>query len=425
MAAAPHHPDWNWTMKNWRDVWASMEAGSTIYLAGCCGEPTRALDALEADPELGRRQSFTGVWIPGVNRRNPLKGVPDASADIFFMTPALREDFARKRMRFHPLHYSAIYKWLAGQASDFTGLVQVTRPEGGFVSLGMAADFTPALLSANAKLIGEVNSALPIPRDAPLIPVERFAALLETDSEPIAYNAGSLSGELEVIAETVAGMIDDGDMVQFGIGKVQAAVLPKLAGHRNLGFHGGMISDPVLGPLEAGAFGRGIVTGVALGSRGFYEAIAERGNIAFRPVSHTHDAGVLAGIERLFSVGSAIEVDLFGQVNGEMIDGSQISGHGGLAEFARGAMSSKGGRSVVALPSRASADGPSRIRPTLGEGTVSSIARADADIVVTEFGIANLHTKDIDERAEALTAIAHPSFRDELASAWERMRRAM
>ncbi len=412
------------TRRQWQDVFARLEPGARVYLAGCAGEPTDALDALAAEPGLAGDAVFTGVWIPGVNRRDPLAGQERAGAEAFFITPALRNGFEQGRVRHLPLAYSQIHARLRDGARQTTAIFQVTMPRDGHVTLGPAADFTPALIDGGARLVGEVNERLPAPRNGVRVPVERFDALIEAASEPVGYDPGSLDTAMEAICDTVAGLIEDGDTVQFGLGKIQAGVLGRLTGHRNLALHGGMVGEAVLAALEAGAFSRGITTGVALGSARFYDAIAARDDVAFRPVSFTHDCGVLAALDRLVSVASALEVDLFGQVNAETIDGRQVSGQGGIAEFARGAISSRGGRSIVALPSTASG-GRSRIVASLAPGTAASIARADVDMVVTETGIARLRGADVDARAQALISVAHRDHRDMLSNHWDRMRARM
>jgi acyl-CoA hydrolase len=137
-------------------------------------------------------------------------------------------------------------------------------------------------------------------------------------------------------------------------------------------------------------------------------------------VNYTHDVRVVAQIDRFVAINSALAVDLFGQANAEVVGGRQVSGTGGLMDFVRGARLSRGGRSIIALPS--TAGGSSRIVPRLGEHDVVSVPRADADIVVTEHGAAQLRDKSLDERAEALIAIADPAARDQLANAWDALR---
>ncbi len=157
----------------------------------------------------------------------------------------------------------------------------------------------------------------------------------------------------------------------------------------------------------------------ALGSR-VYDWTATRDDLRFAPVSYTHDVRVMAQIDRFVAINAGLAVDLFGQANVEMLGGRQVSGTGGLMDFVRGARLSRGGRSILALPS--TGGGASRILPRLDDTHVVSLPRADADIVVTEHGVAHLRDKSIDERAEALIAIADPAARDALANAWDALR---
>ncbi len=406
-------------------AWHVFRPGSRIYLAGCCGEPTGCLDVLVADPDLGRGLSFTGVWIPGVNERDPTDGVPGAHARTFFVTRALRAGFADGRIGFAPLHYTAIYEWLAGPARLDGAIFQVSPPCDGMVSLGLAADFTPAVLESGARLVGEINPEMPFVGSAPSVPVERFETLVEAETPLLGYSAGALSTEMMAIGQHVASLIEPGDTLQLGIGKVQAAVLAHLTDHRDLAFHGGMISEPILEPLARGVFGHGQTAGVALGSSSLYREVAGLRSLRLASVGETHSVSTLAAIERSVSVNSVMEIDLFGQANAEMLDGRQISGHGGLVEFSRGARLSRGGRSILALPSTAEAGRISRIRPALAERTVATVARSDADYVVTEFGAADLRWRDIDARASSLIEVAHPTFKGQLADAWDTMRRNM
>jgi acyl-CoA hydrolase len=147
--------------------------------------------------------------------------------------------------------------------------------------------------------------------------------------------------------------------------------------------------------------------------------------LAFRPVSHTHDATLLAGLPRLVAVNGAVEVDLLGQVNAEMVEGRQISGHGGVADFMRGARASAGGRAVTVLLATGRGGAVSRIVSALAPGTPVALTRADTDLVVTEHGIADLRHADLDQRAARLIGIAAPAFRDGLANDWDALRRRM
>ena len=395
-----------------------------IYVAGCCGEPTALIDAMAAR-WVGPR-TFTGVYIPGVNRCDLTDLGPGCRVESFFMTPALRRSFAAGRVGFLPLHYTDIYRHLAGPANCGLALFQVTPPaEDGTVGLGVAVDFTPALVDAGIPLVGQVNPCLPDVPDGHRLPVARFATLIEAETTLPTYDPGSLSPEMMEIGRRIADLIRPGDTVQLGLGKLQASVLAALGDHRNLAFHAGMITDALLPALDNGVFGRGVTTGVALGSPALYDRMATEAGIRFRPVSHTHAAATLASIDRLVTVNSVVEIDLLGQANAEMLDGRQISGHGGLVDFLRGGRTARQGRSILAVPATAGEGARSRIVNHLAPDTVVTAARADTDLVVTEYGVAGLRAADIDARAEALIAIAAPAFRDQLSRDWDQRRRSM
>ncbi|MFO7854331.1 MAG: acetyl-CoA hydrolase/transferase C-terminal domain-containing protein [Paracoccaceae bacterium] len=413
------------TVSRWADVWARFAPGDRVYLAGAAGEPSAAIAALAADPEPARGLVFTGVWLPGVNKVDPTAGVPDASADVFFVTPELREGFAAGRVRHLPLHYSDTYRWLAGPADLAGAVLRVSAPEGGKVTPGLACDFLPALLASGARLFAEIDPSLPAPPGAPRIPLDRFEAALEAVTPLPIFDTGEIPADLAGIAIRIADRIRPGDTVQVGIGKAAAAVLAALSDHRGLGYHAGLVIDAMLPHLEHGTFSRGIVTGTALGTAPLYARAGAERAIEWRGVDHTHSHATIAAIPRFKAINSALEIDLFGQSNGETLRGRQISGHGGSADFQRGARASEDGEAILALPATAGGGKVSRIKPRLEPISIASIPRADADVVVTEHGVAELRWKGLDARAEALIAVAAPEHRDALADAWAEMRRAM
>jgi acyl-CoA hydrolase len=268
-------------------------------------------------------------------------------------------------------------------------------------------------------VVAEVNTAMPRPRHSVMLPYDRLDMVVETSRPLLQLPTGGLSQEAQRIGAHIANLIEDGDTLQVGIGKVPASVLAALHGHRQLAIHGGMVTDEVIDLHAAGALGA-MVCCSARGTR-IYEWTVGRDDLRFAPVSHTHDVRVLGQFERFVAINSVLSVDLFGQANAEMLRGRQVSGTGGLLDFVRGARLSPGGRSILALPSTAGS-GASRIVPRLGEQEVVSLPRADADIVVTEHGVAHLRDRSLDERAQALIAIADPAARDALANAWDALR---
>ncbi len=416
------------------DFFRLLKPGMTVFVQGAASEPTELLSALAGSGEACDGVHFSGALLPGVNQYDPASFSAGASATYFFVTPENSGSVATGRARFMPLHYSRIPSYFRDVAAIDLALIQVAPPdERGQCSLGVSVDFVPGILKKpDVVVVAEVNQSMPSPPGSPTIPFDRIDFAVPTDHPLIPYGQSAASEEIAAIGTAVAALIHDGDVIETGIGKVPVAVLRALGGKRDLGIHSGMISDPIIELLESGvvtgarkSIDQGkVVTGLALGTDRLFDFVRHRPDILFRPVDYTHNAAVLAQIANFVAVNSAIEVDLFGQVNGETLDGRQISGVGGLVDFMRGARESPGGRSIVALTATGKGGAISRIIPALKPGQAATALRADVDFVVTEHGTADLRYKSIDERADALMGVAAPQFRRMLEEAWRPLRRA-
>ena len=172
---------------------------------------------------------------------------------------------------------------------------------------------------------------MPDVKKGPRLPIERFAALVEDDTALPTFDPGEPDKNSLTIANYIIELLSSGDTLQFGLGKIPAAVLEGLAprGLSGLGFHAGMISPEMLPAIDANVFTKGVMTGVALGNQKFYQEVSKRPGIRFSPVGMTHSISILYQIPRLVSVNSVIKVDLTGQANCEYLTGMQISGQGG------------------------------------------------------------------------------------------------
>jgi 4-hydroxybutyrate CoA-transferase len=396
-----------------------LRPGMTVFVEGASGEPSALLAALAAAPEASAGVHYVGCRVPGVNHIDPASFHAKATLTSFFVFGEIARSYEAGKVRFLPLHYSGIFAYLAALPIDLA-LIQVTPPDAhGQCSLGPSVHFVPAVLDRGKIIVAEINAAMPRPAHSHLVPYERLDYVAMTAHPLVQLETGALSKQAQKIGAHVAGLIEHGDCIQIGIGKVPASVLAALHGHRRLRLHGGMITDEVMDLHAAGALGS-MVCCTALGTR-VYDWTATRDDLRFAPVSHTHDVRVIAQIDRFVAINSVLAIDLFGQANAEMLRGRQVSGTGGLLDFVRGARLSLGGRSILALPATAGG-GASRIVPRLDDSHVVSVPRADADIVVTEHGVAQLRDKSLDERAQALIRVAHPTARDALANAWDALR---
>lgn len=399
-----------------------------LYVAGSSGEPRIIADAFRTKPDLARHITFLGAWIPGINTVDWASLAPDASMETIFMSDAFRASFDAGKAALLPLSYTRAWSWLQQTPID-GAIIMVSPPDAdGQLSLGVSVDFSEAILNRpDIPVFGLINHNMPRPVDAPCFPLSRFAITAETATPLIELQTAALSPALRDIAVHIAGQISNGDTLQFGLGNVQQAVLAQLYSHRKLRIHSGMVSDPLLNLLDAGSISAdpgSVVTGVALGSQQLYHRVSSDDRFQFRSVPYTHGFRTLSALPNFRAINSAVEIDLFGQANAEFINGQQISGTGGLSDFMRGAAHAPAGRSIIALSATTQKGEVSRIIPRLNTN-IATISRADADTVITEFGIANLKYKSIDERATALINIAAPEFRNHLSDEWDAIRRTM
>lgn len=332
---------------------------------------------------------------------------------------------AQSGNRVIPAHVSAIPGLIrGGRIRVDVALVRVRPTEDAAAySLGVICDFVHELIEAARVVVAEIDERMPLTRQDAIIARGRLTHLTRADGhEPTIVDPTPSETDVEV-ARRVAALIPDRATVQFGVGGLPVAVCGALSGHSDLGLHSGVIPDAAVALIQSGVVTnryKGIdervsVTGGLFGTRQLLDFAHENNVIALRRATHTHSVKTLAQINTLFSINSAIAVDLTGQVNSEVAGGRYVGAVGGQVDFVRGARLSSGGRSIIALASTTSDGKHSKIVANLGAAPVTT-ARSDVDLVVTEHGVADLWGLDLRARAEALVAIAAPSFRDELAN---------
>jgi acyl-CoA hydrolase len=392
-----------------------IKAGDGIWWSQTSAEPTPLITALlDQIDRIGPVRAFVGMTS---NTRLTTELPENLRVVSYGALGDLRALSKAGRLEVIPCNYSALPRMFAeGDLPRDVGLVQVSPPDAdGMCSLGVGVDYIADAILHTRILIAEVNAQMPPTVGSTKIPLTRFAATIETDRPLLEFIAPAAGRTESAIAAHIAGLIEDGDTLQLGVGALPSAVLAGLTERSDLGIHSGMISDGIVDLIDRGVItgsrkeiDRGIVvTGAALGSRALYERLREL-SIQFRPASYTHSPETLSQLRRLVSINSAIEVDLTGQVNAERRHGTYIGAVGGQSDFSRAA-SLTGRRSIIALRSRSGTH--STIVPSIRTVTTS---RTDVDVVVTEHGIAELRGQDFRERARRLAAIAAPEFREEL-----------
>jgi acyl-CoA hydrolase len=397
------------------DVAASLPQSGRVLVGACSGESFLLADAVMRAGEALGAMTFTGIFIPGVNTRTYLANA-QCRMETFFLTP--EQKISGTSVKFFPLCYGDILTRLRSVPID-AALFMATPPDAeGLCNFGPNTDFLASIWPRIPLRFAHINPRLPRVASPTAIPFDALTAYCEGEQELLGFGDGADDALSAVIGDHVAGFVSDGSTIQTGLGKISTAALRSLRGRRNLRLHSGLVPEAACDLIESGALAPGvsIVGGVAIGSRRLYDYVGD--NIfRFEPVSYTHSPGVLGAIPNLVSINSALEVDLFGQAYSELGPAGLMSGPGGATDVARGVWVA-GGLRILALAASAARGRISRIiAPGATAGPVS-LGRMDTDVIVTEYGAADLRGLDHHERARALIAVAPPDHRDRLAEGW-------
>lgn len=394
-----------------------LRPGQRIFVAGSSNEPTGLLELMR-DADLPDGLHFVQFPLAGYNQTDFTAWHPSFEMTTVFMTPHLK-GADKRRLHFVPMQMRAVFDYLL--AGIDVALIQVARGHDGKLRLGPNVDFAEAVLASARFVLAEVNAGFVAPAGCPVIEASRLDATVRTNRRLFELPRPTIDAAAREIGRHVARLVGDGDCLQTGIGAIPAAILGELGDKNDLGLHGGLIDDGgmrlvrdgivngVNKPIDEGLH----IAGMALGSRELIDWVAETPSVQFKGANYTHEVAVIRQLTQFVSINSAVEVDLLGQVNAEVAGGRQISGTGGSVDFMRAAKASPGGRSIVAMNATARGGEVSRIVPKVD---VVTALRTDVDIVVTEFGVAELQGRNLDERARALAAIAAPAFREELVA---------
>ena len=388
--------------------------GALVTWSEGSGEPTALTARLVAQQERLKARLAIGVTLS-----ETLRDIDPSRFEISTYCTLFRyfDLFERGGVDIRPAHYSR----MADRRPDAM-LIQVTPPDGaGRRSLGTVVGHNPAYIAKGTRVVAQENPNLPWTGGDALIG-DNSIDLLVPAATPLEQLPPRRPGPVEhAIGEHVARLVPDRATLEFGIGSIPAAVQQALAGKRDLAVHTGLLDEAAVDFIESGAVTNryretdpGLVSaGFLFGTPRLYRYADRNPVFGMRGSDHIHGPRVLATLDRFFAINSAIEVDLTGQVNAEALNGRYIGAIGGQGDFQRAALHSPGGRGVVALPSIAGRH--SRIVARLS-GPVTT-ARADADAVVTEHGIAELAGRTLQERARAMIAIADPAHRRQLEGA--------
>jgi acyl-CoA hydrolase/GNAT superfamily N-acetyltransferase len=406
-------------------VFGHIHPGNRIFIGTGCGEPQRLvrtlIDYVGANPKAFFDAELLQVWTLGLAPYADEKFRDVFRQNSMFIGDNARDAVNRGAADYTPVMLSQVPRLFSRKLVPIdVALIQTSVPdEHGFMSLGISVDIVKAAVENAPLVIAQVNPRMPRVHGDTFIHVKDVRFILPHD-EPLLELTGAVADEIaERIGTFVARIVQDGDTIQVGYGRTPNATLKHLRGKKHLGVHTELMTDGIVELMEAGVvdnsrkeLNRGkTVAAFCMGSRETYGYLHDNPAIEFRPVDYTNNPTVLARQRCMTAINSALEVDLTGQATAESIGSRFYSGIGGSADFMRGALLSPGGKTILAVQSTAENGAVSRIVPMLEEGAGVTLGRGDIQYVVTEYGIAYLHGKNVRERAMDLISIAHPRFR--------------
>jgi acyl-CoA hydrolase/ribosomal protein S18 acetylase RimI-like enzyme len=409
-------------------IFGHIHRGDRIFIGTGCGEPqylVRALiNYLQSHPKAFFDAEVFHVWTLGVAPYTDEKFKANFRHNSFFIGNNTRDAVNKGLADYTPVFLSQVPELFYRKLVPVdAALIQTSPPDDhGFMSLGISVDITKAAVENASLVITQVNSHIPRVHGDTFIHVEDVDFIIPYDESPLEYEA-KVPGEIaQRIGKYVARIVADGDTIQVGYGSIPNAILSNLRNKKHLGVHTELLTDGIVELMKERVIdnskksinrGKTVAT-FCMGKKETYEYIHDNPGIEFRTIDYTNNPLVIAQHKNMVAINSALEVDLTGQATAESIGKTFYSGIGGSADFMRGAVLTPHGKTILVLQSTAKGGEVSRIVPFLDEGAGVTLGRGDVYYVVTEYGIAYLHGKNIRERAMDLIAIAHPRFRPRL-----------
>ena len=403
------------------DFAALIRPGDRLAWSGGPMEPAALLGVLDAQLDRVPRATF----LLNISFAQAIDAVRLASRmHIVALGGAVTNQRFQGALDVLPINYSLLPALAAsgGLAIDVV-LLQLTA-DGDVFNQSLMVDHLADAVPRARCVVAEINDLLPVTHGETRIEVADVDHLVAISRRPPEFTARPARAIDKEIAAHVRRLISDGATLQVGLGSLPDAVLEGLTDKRDLGIHSGMIGDRVADLVDAGVItnrrkpidtGK-CISGTLLGSRRLHRWAHRNARLEMRSPRYTHDILVHASIPNLIGINTALEVDLTGQMNAEVAGGRHVGMIGGHGDFMRGCLKSPGGRGIIAMAATAGNGAASRIVPKLSGGIVTT-PRSDADVVVTEYGIAELRGRTVSERARQLVAIAHPHFRRALSRA--------
>jgi acyl-CoA hydrolase/GNAT superfamily N-acetyltransferase len=406
-------------------IFSHICRGNRIFIGTGCGEPQYLVRALiryvESHPTAFFDAEVFHVWTLGIAPYADEKLKRNFRHNSFFIAKNTREAVNKGLADYTPIFLSNVPDlFYRGLVPIDVALIQASPPDDhGYMSLGVSVDIVKAATEKAGLVIAQVNTSMPRVHGDGFIHVKDVNFILPHDEPILEYTSEADSDIAQQIGKYVSRLIRDRETIQVGYGSIPNAILSNLHDKKQLGVHSELLTDGIVELMKSRvidntrkSINRGkTVASFCMGKKETYEYIHDNPAIEFRTIDYTNNPLIIAQHENMTAINSALEMDLTGQATAESIGKLFYSGIGGQADFMRGAVLARNGKTILAMPSTAEGGTVSRIVPFLKEGAGVTLHRGDVHYVVTEYGVAYLQGKNIRERAMELIAIAHPDYR--------------
>jgi acyl-CoA hydrolase/RimJ/RimL family protein N-acetyltransferase len=399
--------------------------GTRIFIATGCAEPQYLTQLMFNHVKNNPRTVFgtevMQVWSLGLTPYADAKFKNNFRQNSFFIASSNRDAVNTGRADYTPIFLSEVPDLFnRGIIPVDVALIQVSPPDDhGHVSIGLSVDIVRAAIDNSRMIIAQMNSKMPRVHGNSFIHIDQLDYIVHHDEPLLEFNNDPESEVVGKIGQYVSQLIQDGDTLQVGYGSLPNSILKNLGDKRDLGVHTELFSDGLVELIKSGVINNSkksmnkgkTIASFCMGSESTYEFLNDNPSIEFLPIDVTNSPLNIAQQSNMVAINSALEIDLTGQATAESLGTHFFSGIGGQADFMRGAVLAKGGKTILAMRSTTEDETISKIVPFLGEGAGTSLVRGDMHYVATEYGIAYLHGKNIRQRTMELIGIAHPKFR--------------
>ncbi|MCP4130027.1 MAG: GNAT family N-acetyltransferase [bacterium] len=412
-------------------IFSRVKRGDRIFISTGCGEPEYLVRALtnyvSSHPKAVADAEIMHVWSLGVAPYTDQKFNDNFRHNSFFVGNNTRKSVNTGLADYTPIFLSRVPELFKKHMIPIdVALIQTSLPDkNGYVSLGISVDITKSAIEEATLIIAQVNPRMPRVHGDTFIHISTIDYIIPYEEKLLEYSP-KVPGEIaHELGRYVARIVNDGDTIQIGYGSMPNAILNSLKDKKHLGIHTELFCQSMVELIERGVIDNSMksidrgksVAAFCMGVEETYKFIDDNPSIDFRDISYTNNPVVIARQHNMTAINAALQIDLTGQATAESINDTFFSGIGGSADFMRGSVWAPGGKTILVLQSTATTpegETVSRIIPFLETGAGVTLNRGDVNYVVTEYGIAHIHGKNIRERAMDLISIAHPKFRPQL-----------